>query len=208
MAYSGNLPQKHDLSIPQKQTQSQMEEDVYDLDDPYLIPKALSRPPKAAGIITCRFLAIPINEPGSFFHNIAQYGQIIHESRDKLIMRVPMHMMDLLDRIRQIWVSKYLAPFTECRITLDLPRRDRMTTVIIQRVLAAHRDASTSGSGDTTEDTATTAGMADDRTTTLPHGPPTRGRTRVVPRRRSTSLPPSKVLAELSESPWHPPQFL
>ncbi|KAI0532360.1 hypothetical protein GGR58DRAFT_490604 [Xylaria digitata] len=183
MAYSGSLAQKYEPSIPQKQTQSQAEEDVYNLDDPYLIPKALSQQPRAAGTITCRFLAIPLNEPGSFFHNIAQYGQIIHESRDKLIMRVPAHMMDLLDRIRQIWVSKYLAPFTECRITFDLPKRDRMTTVIIQRVLVAvHRDASNPEVGDTTEDTATMAGMADHGAAASPPEPPIRGRACVVPR--------------------------
>ncbi|KAI1307489.1 hypothetical protein F5Y03DRAFT_352417 [Xylaria venustula] len=135
MATFGNPPLKSECDAPQKQIQPQPEADVYDLDDIYLVQKVLSQPPRPAGTVTCRFLAIPVNEPGSFAINLAQYGHIILESRDKLIMRVPAENADLMNYIRQAWVSKYLAPFTECRITFDLPKRDRTTTVIIQRVL-------------------------------------------------------------------------
>ncbi|KAI0509624.1 hypothetical protein F5B22DRAFT_616256 [Xylaria bambusicola] len=114
--------------------QIQTEDDIYDLDDPYLIPKVLKQQPKTPGTVTCRFLAIPLNEANSFSRNIGQYGYIVHESRHKLIMRIPPQNTNLMDRIRQVWVSKYLAPFTECRITFDLPKWDKTTTIIIQCV--------------------------------------------------------------------------
>ncbi|KAK5636899.1 hypothetical protein RRF57_012611 [Xylaria bambusicola] len=123
----------HDTEIADtSHKQIQTEDDIYDLDDPYLIPKVLSQQPRAPGTVTCRFLAIPLNEASSFSRDIAQYGYIVHESRHKLIMRVPPQNTDLMDRIRQVWVSKYLAPFTECRITFDLPKWDKTTTIIIQ----------------------------------------------------------------------------
>ncbi|GAW23716.1 hypothetical protein ANO14919_132910 [Xylariales sp. No.14919] len=168
MAYSGNPAQPYEPNTWQMQSQSHAEEDVYDLDDPYLIPKVLSQPPMAAGTITCRFLAIPLYGPGSFFHDITQYGHIIHESRDKLIMRVPPHNINFLGHIRQAWVSKYLAPFTECRITLDLPKWDQMTTIIIQRVLSmANRN--------------TAAGVVDDGAAASLPGPSVGGGAGAVP---------------------------
>ncbi|KAI0185520.1 hypothetical protein EV127DRAFT_441356 [Xylaria flabelliformis] len=142
MAYLSSLIQNHNSNPGYTYSQKKSEADIYDLDDPYLVPKILSQQQqqnyssKFARSITCRFLAIPLNEPYAFFHNIAQYGYIIHESRNKLIMRLPYHSLDLLNRVRQAWVSKYLTPFTECHITFDVPRQDpgRSTLVIIQRV--------------------------------------------------------------------------
>ncbi|KAI1351063.1 hypothetical protein F5Y01DRAFT_325603 [Xylaria sp. FL0043] len=134
MASPGNT--ETDNVHKQSQSQNQTEEDVHDLDDPYLMEKILSQQPDAAGAITCRFSAIPLNEPSSFSTNISQYGHVIHESKDKLIMRVPRQNTDLINYIRQAWVSKYTTPFAECRITIDLPKRDGTTTIIIQRVLA------------------------------------------------------------------------
>ncbi|TRX88948.1 hypothetical protein FHL15_010176 [Xylaria flabelliformis] len=141
MAYLSSLIQNHSSNPHHTYCQTQAEADVYDLDDPYLVPKILSQQQqrdytKFARSITCRFLAIPLNEPYAFFHNIAQYGHVIHESRNKLIMRLPYHSLDLLNRVRQAWVSKYLTPFVECHITFDVPRQDpgRTTLVIIQRV--------------------------------------------------------------------------
>ncbi|KAI8952169.1 hypothetical protein F4801DRAFT_243161 [Xylaria longipes] len=141
MAYPGSK-QAQQPSFNPLYTPIQMhdEANVYDLDDPYLIPKILGQqqyPRVTARSITCRFSAIPLNEPYVFFHNIAQYGYIIHESQDKLIIRLPKCRVDLLDRIRRVWVSKYLAPLTECRITFDLPKRgsEWTTLVIMQRVL-------------------------------------------------------------------------
>ncbi|KAI1427132.1 hypothetical protein F5Y12DRAFT_712467 [Xylaria sp. FL1777] len=167
MASSGRPVQNIEPEALHKPSQSQNEADVYDLDDPYLVPKVLSQHPKAAGTITCRFLAVPLNEPGSFSRNIAQYGHIVHESRDKLIMRVPPHNIDLMNYIRQAWVSKYLAPFTECRITFDLPKRDRTTTIIIQRVLTKiNKNASSciiSGGANDLVITANDAPMTDAR---------------------------------------------
>ncbi|KAI1272668.1 hypothetical protein F5Y07DRAFT_379150 [Xylaria sp. FL0933] len=132
MASPGNT----ESDTTHKQSQNQIEEDVHDLDDPSLMEKILSQQPDAAGALTCRFSAIPLNEPSSFSTNISQYGHIIHESKDKLIMRVPRQNTDLINYVRQAWVSKYTTPFAECRITIDLPRRDGTTTIIIQRVLA------------------------------------------------------------------------
>ncbi|KAI0857278.1 hypothetical protein F4860DRAFT_363749 [Xylaria cubensis] len=141
MAYLSSLIQNHNSNFQHTYSPTQAEADVYDLDDPYLVSKILSQQhqqnsSKFARSITCRFLAIPLNEPYAFFHNIAQYGYIIHESRNKLIMRLPYHSLDLLNRVRQAWVSKYLTPFTECHITFDVPRQDpgKSTLVIIQRV--------------------------------------------------------------------------
>ncbi|TGJ83373.1 hypothetical protein E0Z10_g5407 [Xylaria hypoxylon] len=216
MAYSGSSTQKSESNTLQTQSQSQDEGYIYDLDDPYLIPNVLSQQPTAAGTMTCRFLAMPFNEAGSFFHNITQYGYIIHESREKLIMRVGAHNMDLIDRIRQIWVSKYLTPFTECRITFDLPKRDQMTTIIIQRVLGKFdKDTADCLESDAMEDPVTKAGEApmtiQGAAAFIPR-PSDGGRVDAMPRtlqrRRATSLPSSEVLAELSESPWHLPQIL
>jgi hypothetical protein len=135
MAYS-SIPTRNCLTCTQRHLNPALTE-PYDLDDPCLILKLQRQQPNNARSITCRFLAVPVNEPGVFFRDISQYGTIIHESRDKLIMRVPWKTSDLLHRIRHVWVSKYLAPFTECTMSLDLPRQDRdqNTTVIIQRVL-------------------------------------------------------------------------
>ncbi len=183
MASSSKPAQDTESHTLHKRSQSQTEVDVYDLDDPYLVPKVLSQQPKAAGTVTCRFLAIPLNEPASFSKNIAQYGHIVHESRDKLIMRVPPQNTDLMDRIRQVWVSKYLAPFTECRITFDLPKRDRTTTVIIQRVLAkVNKSTANSLVSDTTDDTASEASTTDERTAVLLPGPSVGGGADTAPR--------------------------
>ncbi|KAI1162943.1 hypothetical protein F5B18DRAFT_622091 [Nemania serpens] len=139
MACSHNTLQTHDSSIPhiQSHSHSQAEEDIYDLDDLFLVPKLLSQGPRAQGTITCRFLAIPLNEANLFSRDITQYGDVVRETKDELIMQLPPNRLDLLDRVRQLWVSKYLSPFTECRITFDLPKRtpERTTTIIIQRVL-------------------------------------------------------------------------
>jgi hypothetical protein len=137
MAYSSNPAQAYDANTTRTQSRIQVEPDVYDLDDPYLIPRLLSQGPIVAGPITCRFTAIPLNEPDAFYRNIAQYGHVVLESRDKLIIKVAEQNLDLLDRIRQVWVSKYVTPFAECRITFDLPRQapeHPTATVIIQRV--------------------------------------------------------------------------
>ncbi|KAI0455815.1 hypothetical protein F5B21DRAFT_183680 [Xylaria acuta] len=178
MAYSGNPVQKHNYNPEYMHSKMQDEANVYDLDDPYLIPKFLSRqqqyPRATASSITCRFSAIPLNEPYVFFHNMAQYGYIIHESRDKLIMRLPYYSLALLNRVRQVWVSKYLAPFTECHITFDMPRRDpgQTTLVIIQRVLPKTNKSSSSGADDALvvgNGTADIDTVADDgRTALLP----------------------------------------
>ncbi|KAI1366658.1 hypothetical protein F5Y08DRAFT_300689 [Xylaria arbuscula] len=121
----------------QKQTQTE-EEDIYDLDDPYLIPRFLSqkkRPKVPMGTITCRFLAIPVNRIDAFSNDIAQYGQIMHESRHKLIILVAQTHLAFVDDIRRAWVSKYLTPFTECVMSFDLPKyHDKTTTVIIEQV--------------------------------------------------------------------------
>ncbi|KAI8627803.1 hypothetical protein F5Y19DRAFT_439907 [Xylariaceae sp. FL1651] len=118
-------------------------DEVHNLDDPYLIPKLLNEPP-AAGSTTCRFLAIPLNEPSLFSRNISQYGAIIYESRDRLIIRLHQKNLDLLDRVRQIWVSKYLAPYTECTITFDLTRPDQNSTIIIQCAVSVTDDVEAS----------------------------------------------------------------
>ncbi|KAI1186149.1 hypothetical protein F5B17DRAFT_405152 [Nemania serpens] len=139
MAYPHNVAQTHDSSVAhiQSNSHSQVEGEIYDLDDIYLVPRLLSLGPKSQGPITCRFLAIPLNEPDLFSRNIAQYGDVIRETKDKLIIRMPANRLDLLDRVRQLWVSKYLAPFTECMITFDLPKKtpEHTTMVIVQRVL-------------------------------------------------------------------------
>ncbi|KAI1122229.1 hypothetical protein F5Y10DRAFT_78743 [Nemania abortiva] len=139
---------------------SQVKQNVYNLDDPYLIDKILSGKPIVAGPITCRFIAIPLNEPGSFSTNLAQYGHVVFESRDRLIMHVPGDKIDLLDRIQQVWVSKYLAPFTECMITFDLPRNnpERTTKVIIQRVLPSARTSTSTSTSINTADAALEGG--------------------------------------------------
>ncbi|KAI0803847.1 hypothetical protein GGR55DRAFT_377829 [Xylaria sp. FL0064] len=157
MASSGNT----ESDTAHKHGQNQPEEDVHDLDDPYLMEKALNQQPEAAGAITCRFSAMPLNEPSSFSTNISQYGHIVHESKDKLIMRVPPQNTDLINYIRQAWVSKYMTPFTECRITIDLPKRDGTTTIIIQRVLAkVNKNADSSVASDGTEDLVNAANDA------------------------------------------------
>ncbi|KAI1748792.1 hypothetical protein F4782DRAFT_515724 [Xylaria castorea] len=177
MAYSGNPAQQHSSNPQHIYSQTQVDANVYDLDDPYLIPKILNQqqqqqqqqyPRVAAGSITCRFFAIPLNEPYSFFHNMAQYGYIVHESKDKLIMRLPYHSLDLLNHVRQVWVSKYLAPFTECRLTFDMPRQDpgRTTLIIIQRVFSK---INKSGAGALVGgDTADLDIVVDGRTALLP----------------------------------------
>ncbi|KAI1736330.1 hypothetical protein F4680DRAFT_432542 [Xylaria scruposa] len=141
MAYLSSTVHNHNSISQHTYSQARTEADIFDPDDPYLIPKVLSQQQQdlrfTAGTITCRFLAIPLNDPYAFFHNIARYGHVIHESRDKLIMRLHYHNLDLLNQVRQAWVSKYLTPFTECHITFDVPRQGprRATLVIIQRVL-------------------------------------------------------------------------
>ncbi|KAI0874009.1 hypothetical protein GGS24DRAFT_461112 [Hypoxylon argillaceum] len=129
--------QTHDPNSTGLPSRNQVETDVYDLDDPCLIPKLISQGSIAVGPITCHFRALPLNEPGVFFRSLEQYGHVVLESKDQLIMRLPGHNLDLLDCIREAWVSKYMAPFDECRITIDLARQtpEQPTTVIIQRVL-------------------------------------------------------------------------
>ncbi|KAI0099869.1 hypothetical protein GGR51DRAFT_534715 [Nemania sp. FL0031] len=158
--------QTHEAISPPVQNNNLAEEEIYDLDDPYLMHKIIRQKRIASGPITCRFLAIPLNEPGSFSGALAQYGSIICESKDKLIMRVPADKIDLLDRIQQLWVSKYLAPLTECRITFDVPRKtpEKSTTVIIQRVLGrADKEEESEGAVD---DPAVTVTVTDKRETT------------------------------------------
>ncbi|KAJ8104493.1 hypothetical protein ONZ43_g7823 [Nemania bipapillata] len=213
MAYSGNPTHSYDSSTMHMQSCSQVEEDVYDLDDPYLIPRILSQGTIAAGPITCRFIAIPLNEPDSFYRNLAQYGYIVHESKDKLIMRVPKENIDLLDRIREVWVSKYMTPFAECRITFDLPKQtpEHPTTVIIQRVLPTISNDK-AGSLET-EDLGPRRGdpvVVDNSEMTTPlsasrGGEETRRTLRHRP--RATSLPLPSVLAELEKMPLTPLQF-
>ncbi|KAI1109497.1 hypothetical protein F5Y14DRAFT_24273 [Nemania sp. NC0429] len=131
----------------QSHSHSPAEGSIYDLDDLLLIPRLLSQGPKvqAGATITCRFLAIPLNEPDLFSRDIAQYGDVVLETRDALIIRVPHDRLDLIDRVRQLWVSKYLTPYTECTMTFELPKRmpkpaittttSNTTTVIVQRAL-------------------------------------------------------------------------
>ncbi|KAJ2965285.1 hypothetical protein NUW58_g10914 [Xylaria curta] len=89
MASSSNPAQTHSLNTPSTQYQSQAESEIYNLDGPFLVRKVLNQHPKVAGSITCRFLAIPLNAPQASSYDIAQHGHVSHESKDKLIMRVP-----------------------------------------------------------------------------------------------------------------------
>lgn len=112
---------------------------TYDLDDPYLINKLCYAAPNLnlAGPITCRFFAIPLIATPSAPRNLEQYGQIVLETRDKLLMRIPVRNLPFLGCIRQIWVSKHLELGTECKITFDAPRgadADRTGTLILQSV--------------------------------------------------------------------------
>ncbi|KAI1176456.1 hypothetical protein F4777DRAFT_577953 [Nemania sp. FL0916] len=186
------------------QNSNQIDTDVvYDLDDPYFIPRLLNGPPVSAGTITCRFLALPL-APGTFPVNLAQYGRVLLESRNKLVMRVPGHMIGFLDQIRAIWVSKYMALGTECRLTFGPPGRDaqKSSLIIVQRV--RHKDnkdrtGSVTSDGSRTTTTATTAGdsevPADDTgsVASLSCQPPPDARDEALPhriqRRRANSLP-------------------
>ncbi|KAI0468930.1 hypothetical protein F4859DRAFT_489445 [Xylaria cf. heliscus] len=142
MAYSGSNPAQNYYPNPLHiYNPMQDESNIYDLDDPYLISKILDQHPQYPSVpadsITCRFTAFPMNEPGAFSPSLEHYGHVVHESRDKLILRLPAGRLNFLDRVRQVWVSKYMAPypFAECRITFDLPRGDGSMLVIVQRVL-------------------------------------------------------------------------
>ncbi|KAI0439014.1 hypothetical protein F4803DRAFT_554505 [Xylaria telfairii] len=199
MAYSGGNPfQRHNFNpFHTPNHPGQNEAHIYDLDDPYLIPNVLSRqqqqhPSVPERSITCRFSAIPLNVPGAFSHNMAQYGYIIHESQDKLIIRLPHSQPDLLNHVRQVWVSKYLAPFTECHITFEMPKRDprdpaRTTLVIIQRVLPK---TNMSGGAHAFVQPAPVPVVSLGEGA-MPHQ---------APRRRAASLPSPRV------RPWHLPK--
>lgn len=159
--------------LKRERSLSKTTEPVFDLDDPHLISKFLSQPPPMTQTITCRFLAVPFQQqPTSSDRDVSRYGTIMLESKDKLIMRLPGRNRHFLDRVRNIWVSKYLAPLTECTITFDMPKRDRdqSTTVIIQRIrpkTGVNGRANSLVSDAATEDsitTATTATMGDPST--------------------------------------------
>ncbi|GAW26669.1 hypothetical protein SAMD00023353_4200840 [Rosellinia necatrix] len=141
MANVENTSQKYDPSEAGAQSQGQVEEDIYDLDDPNMIPKLAAKildgSARVGGEVTCRFSAIPLNGPDAFSHDIAQYGDIAVENKDRLIIKVPPRNLNLLDHIRQVWVSKYLTALTECKITVGTPNESdgNTTLVIIQCVL-------------------------------------------------------------------------
>ncbi|KAI3321567.1 hypothetical protein HD806DRAFT_156929 [Xylariaceae sp. AK1471] len=163
MANPGISPARNSPLKPQHRQNKAVNEEIYDLNEPYLVPRLFSECSNNSREITCRFLAIPLNEPTSFSYDISQYGTIVQEDRNKLIMRVPAKKLDFVDRIRQIWVSKYLAPFTECTITFSLPAkrgRNRNTTaIIVQRVLPKiNENRAASLVSDATEGSTKTAG--------------------------------------------------
>ncbi|KAI0545891.1 hypothetical protein F4679DRAFT_559662 [Xylaria curta] len=152
MAYPGPRFQNHNFIPQHRYSQPRAEANIFDLDDPHLVERILSQqhhdPRLTAGSITCRFRALPTNEPYAIFHNIASYGHVIHESRSKLIMKLSCHNLNLLNQVRQAWVSKYPTPFAECHITFDVPRYPRKATlVIIQRVFPRINKNGLVGSG-------------------------------------------------------------
>ncbi|KAI1824968.1 hypothetical protein F4861DRAFT_217236 [Xylaria intraflava] len=199
---------------------------IYDLDDPFLCRKFEAESAgNSTGSVTCRFRAIPLNEPGIFARDIAQYGTILHENQNNLIMRVPATRLDFLDRIRQIWVSKYLAPDTECLITFGQPRDDmeRSTMIIIQRVLPRVARQRTQGHEQGVQETGEEVIPAPEqvhedgeegairehedahKTETSDNGEDSGT---VIMRRRSTSLPTPADLAALYEQLWYRPQVI
>jgi hypothetical protein len=121
---------------------------------------------------------MPVSKPNCFSYDISQYGQIIHEDRNKLIMRLPAEGFDVLSHIRQIWVSKYLAPSTECTISFSLPassgRNKNATLVIIQRVVPKTDDNTAAPStSDATKKNSTSTIPAPKTTSGAHHTPST-----------------------------------
>ncbi|XXH03183.1 nicotinate-nucleotide diphosphorylase (carboxylating) [Hypoxylon texense] len=64
-----------------------------------------------------RFNATPLNTQGVRFRDLCDYGNVEHESGDKLVIEI-FHRdpLSLLRVVKEAWVTKYLAPGTPCAI--------------------------------------------------------------------------------------------
>ncbi|KAI0393070.1 hypothetical protein F5Y17DRAFT_328734 [Xylariaceae sp. FL0594] len=140
---------------------------IYDLDDPEMIAKFCRQPQPTLltqiQTVTCRFLAIPLPLPGHEML-LTRYGTVILETGNKLIMRMPTKNGHLLNRVRNAWVSKYLAraPFTECTLSFDMSRQggggDRSFRVIIQKTTTTTTSRLARTGGDDVAETSKTGG--------------------------------------------------
>ncbi|KAI0161973.1 hypothetical protein GGR57DRAFT_452770 [Xylariaceae sp. FL1272] len=104
------------------------------LDDPGLVGKILSRRLGPPGTCSVAFSALPQHDPDGFSADFGRFGTVLIESHQKLAIRMKHCTMDLLNFVRQVWVSKYLTPFHPCSITFDLPDSTGFCNVVMQRV--------------------------------------------------------------------------
>ncbi|KAI1101279.1 hypothetical protein F4804DRAFT_316296 [Jackrogersella minutella] len=91
----------------------------HDLDDIYLRDKLYGRSviPLGSYTVSCSFKAIPFRNLGIRYRKLSDYGKIIEEGPEKLIIELNHKAPDLLMQVvKQAWVTKYQEMGVPCRM--------------------------------------------------------------------------------------------
>ncbi|KAI2465441.1 hypothetical protein F4781DRAFT_24644 [Annulohypoxylon bovei var. microspora] len=90
---------------------------IYQLDDTYLPNAVMANPIPGNYVVSCSFNAIPLRGFSIEFRELSDYGKIIEECPNKLVIRIKHRNPETLSSIvRQAWVEKYIDPGVECRM--------------------------------------------------------------------------------------------
>ncbi|KAI1645863.1 uncharacterized protein F4817DRAFT_164480 [Daldinia loculata] len=93
-----------------------MKPNTYNLDDVHMASNLMARPILSSDPrVNCSFRAIPLRHLGIRFRELSEYGVVIHESPDKLVIMIYHRRPELLLAVvRHAWVNKYMEMGAPC----------------------------------------------------------------------------------------------
>ncbi|KAI2610484.1 hypothetical protein GGR54DRAFT_618022 [Hypoxylon sp. NC1633] len=121
-------------NVPLPISQPSSPQQIYDLDrlpfSSFYVLNFMS----SQGVAKCCFRALPLRNLGIPFRNLSEYGQVIQESPDKLVMKINHENPQmLLSVIKQAWVTKYATTGEACSMTFETMLPYRPTVITIER---------------------------------------------------------------------------
>lgn len=88
---------------------------IYDLDDEKIQENVNKWPISGNCVVSCSFKAIPLSCLGIHFRKLSDYGTIIEESPDKLVIRFKHRNPEMMQSlIKSAWIDKYVGLGVQC----------------------------------------------------------------------------------------------
>ncbi|KAI1087936.1 hypothetical protein F5B19DRAFT_41672 [Rostrohypoxylon terebratum] len=116
---------------------------IYDLDGESIVEDVDRWPISGNCVISCSFKAIPLSPLGIQFRKLSDYGRIIEETPDKLVIRFKHRNPEMIQLlIRLAWINKYMDFGVQCRMHCGPLLQYQTIEMILERVVDQPRPTS------------------------------------------------------------------